>query len=1288
MASARLIVPMACDALVVNNGVRNRDAFRNWPFNYLAFGNYRSPEPEAFDHNLGKPATGIYLHWTLPRALRHGVFNAKTGAVDYPVVPNRYLVVRRSGRTPRAAVAWVIEADCPYVKPSSLPSDRTPRSDTAGVEDTTLYPVSEAIVQAWKATPHPYRRAVKPNTDDVKAPLVNLGMRFPLGLGWRELAPTPMFLTAVAPANPLFSLFSPHNRGIFTFYDDVAGIGRDDDLSYLVVGWYSDPERDPVTACRTPGQPAARYREVRQALAWIVAEAEAQAVTDDTPLAGSLYHGTVCRVTWDPDGPPPDGDPLHQERRVNVALGNTTIDAFSGLIAVQLGNERAAKLLRAFQYDLLPVLDQVNGEALLEASVRQAWFGSADGGYSWAIVKEENESDQALTLTEAEAAWLARLNRHQARLDAALAKRHALQWELNGLWLKRGTLNWLVQRLLKTPTAVTRFPGGEQGFLAALNAQLNPDRLTPPDKPQAPESLAARLVVLTRFITLLLARLPRPAADAASPEEAMRQGIDAFAKANTLSPGKRLKAVAGPRAWLANNPVMVISGLDAPVPAAPDRTLAVRLSTRIVGADGDLALPDLAPLAPRGDLTGLPAGVAALITEFIILDPGGAAALAALAGAGAAALAGAVADAGRRVFQGLPPSAGMMAWRQPWTPMFAEWRCDYIPLPFSDAPGQGWWFDGSDYRWTGTIAKAAEGARPIGGISMLSAHAQQVFGHRLTEFVRKHGAGGRMKAVDQKIRDVYDWKFLSQELVGFNTRLALRDDRAFRRPLPQERIGSVHPVSLAGLLGYPDGDALLPERYRRPLETVPVVPNGPDLSFEGLRQGQAYLTDLTLYDRFGRQWVLIQKGTAAGLSDFSSYPVVIDEALRPTSKVVSVASVAQFPPRLLQHAKLDFRLRDGVNTRHPSDRSGTVNPIAGWVLCNHVNHSLLLFAPDGTGLGDVRLVVDENGRHRSLWQPPPDPAIATMAAVAARAPYLAKVLTDPAFAEPENFSAFLRVIDTSLWSIDQAGERVNRTLAVLVGRPLALVRAELQFQLLGPPLRDTGWAATFDRSDPAYLSRPFSIRLGDQETRQDGLIGYFLNDAYSVFHSVAPPGASPYLRQIGPPGSRKASADDQNRANYIDLTFRPNHRATVTMLVEPRGKVHATTGILPVKSLDIPPVPVNRALSAMDLGFRLGPVLTTVGPTPADDKHPPRHPLAVALPVPAVRQNGAWSWWEKNAGTAAVTGYDIVDPMVSEVPDPQALILREGVLTFRTNLSTQDRPQPPQQGEQTHDGTG
>ena len=1253
MDGSTLIVPVRVEALALSQAIAARDEFRWWSFNYVALNHFKTMQPAPFDRFISAPV-GVYVHWTLPAALRRGAQNTATGTVDFPLVPNRWLVVRTAGTAARAATAWVIESDCPFVdKVSPQPIDRT-----------ALYPVDDKVAAMWAAcSKDPIRRAFTPQVAPPRSvpphpALGAIGTWFDLA-AWSERAPEAMFLQAVAPGNPTFAAFVPHCQSVFSFCDDLTGID-DATLSYSVVGWYSDPKQDPAAAADGLAAVLARYN-------WTLAGG----VTGTAQR--SLYAGAAFGVAWHRTASPPDPnkpgtvapDPLetvrHTPHALNVAIGNTTIDAFSALLAQQ-NTPVQTKLLRAFNYDLLPLLDQANGDSLLDQRIRREWFGSAAAGYRWTIVAQSSDGSAATKLTADETAWLVQLNTDQAALDGALAILFSLQWRLNALWYKRGYL-------ADGANTFPRRPAGSESptFDTQLAALLDPSNAT-----------GVIAMVLTQLGTVkgLAAKVPQPRAGVANTSDALRDGIADFAKSKGLDPGKTLKAVAEERYWQPNNPVVVISGVDSPYDADPNAALTVRLSDQLITAvtAGARTVSRATAASVMPALTGianLPAGIAAILDELFLLDPANGAALAGASGALRTDVDAALAKHDAASFTGTLPALPLVNWTQPWEPLFMEWRGQFYPIP-GDGASANWTFDGTDYAFTGAGSTVNAPPQDTGGIALLSPHAQFVFGSRLEKLLAafpEKDLGDLYGAIDS----VYHWKFLAQELVGFNQWLTGREYRGFRRPQTSETAGSgANAHRHSDLIGYDDGAAAgpeaLPPRYRGAVDSAPLIPLALPIPFQPIRQGQFVFSDLVLYDRFGRVLrILTAPGGKTGLFDAKNFPVLPDTPLIPKTRLPQVAnyrSAAELPPRVLQHARLDVRLIDHRNNALLLDRDAGVCPVGGWVLPNHLGGSLLIYAPDGTGLGEVRPAFgkDDHGQRvrTVVWLPPPHGNI-TFDDVTKRAPLLAAMIGNAAFKSEISFTTLLGVIDSTLWTTDPLGDRVDQNLSVLVGRPLALVRMRLQLQLDGLPIRDAGWAATFDTAPPAFLKQRFAIRLGDQATRDDGAIGYFTGDDFGTFNSVAAPDAPPdkaakrYVQQIGPLGTGD---------NYLRLSFADGDLAYVTALVDPRASFHATTGILPVKQIDVPAEFVDPVLRKMEIGFRIGPILTPVQDTPVQGATTPAK--AIVFPRLA-EQGGTWSWWEQT-DPDLWKGYDIVAATTAATLGTIPNTLRDGILQLVIDL--------------------
>jgi hypothetical protein len=1268
VADPTLIVPVQVDALAVNKTLMGRDGFRLWPFAYSALRQYSSPQPPATARNVDLSGPGVYLHWVLPQGLRHGVQDATTGEIVHPLVPNRWLVARFSSSPSLTTKAWVVESDCPYGdKAKALPFSVAQASD--------YLPAPETVAR-WRASSDPYRSgATLPAAGDPE-PVVNIGVPFPFA-SWTERDPTSTFLTALAPANPLFPIYVPHNSSVFSLYDDMteadgttaAGNGP---FSYMVVGWYSNPPDDVMTGWQGASDEDKAYTALLERLGWTVADTAA------TKATRSLYEGMALSVGWDADpSAPPIGaanDPLAAIKNptttappaLSVAIGNTSIDAFTALMAAKPNGITAQgeRLLRAFQYDLLPLLDQPNGDALLDRRTRQAWFGSAPSGYSWTIVSAENQDGGPVALTPDEAAWIAQLNSNQAKLDEALGILYHLQWQLNALWWK--TRRWPGDAVFGPP------PGVDS--LDELTNQLDPTFKDAQGNP----SLAALLLAQLELVEGLAdpAKVPQPvAAGAPTPAAAFRAGVEAFAAAKNLDETKKvLKPVEAPRYWSSNDPVLVVWGVQPPTESAPNQTVPVRQASDLVAGftvgTTDVTVAGVGSAAPAlPSSSALPADVGQVVSEWFLLDPANAPLIAAATGLAEPDVAATMSAHPKPAYRSPLPAEGLAAWAQPWEPMLLEWVVEYTPIAGPDGSSQ-WEFDGEEYQYVPADSAPVAQSQEVNGISLLSPHAQFVLGARLSDFLSKYGPDADLEAVyEQVFGSSTQLPFVTQALTGFNEQLAVRDLRPFRRPASADVIPGSHSVAdLAGFPGAGTAPGSLSERYRGRVRSVPYIDAGVSPPFSSVRAGQCSLKYLAVYDKFGRVLPIVDDDAKeGGLWDSESFPAVIDEGLAlpdPSLKLDSrLLSVAQLAPRILQPARLEFDLLDAASPASVLGQDPDANPVCAWLLPNHLDASILLYAPNGAALGEYCLVETATGEKTGHWDPPPHSPIATLAELAAAAPYLGQMLQADAIGQPAAFAALLDVIDTTLWTTDPLGSRPDQSLSALIGRPLALVRAGLRLSLDGPAALDGSWASTFDPPAPDSLTWSFSVRLGDLATRDDGLVGYFAADDYEHFNSVAAPQETTpqgYVQPIGRPLS-------SGKPNYLTLVPNAVARSTVTMLVDPRGSVHATSGVVPVTSASLPARAVDSALDSLEVTFRLAPVLTTVQATPTTDGQTPASPTSVALPLPSER-GGQWSFWDQEPGW---TSYGLVKAGSEAKLAGATPTLRDGLLQLVIDL---DKP--------------
>ena len=1141
----RLLVPVDVEALVVppaGSEPRADVAVRllrapEVPGETFTAGGERGPKPftDAPDRS-----PGVYLHWSLPDGLTAGAVTDATspdGRLNQPPLPNRWLVVRIGDGTPRALTAWVIEAD------------RGRRVRLAGWEE------SAAVTDG--ATP----------TLD------------------------PATLTAVSGGDPAWAAVFDNVEDRFAMHDDLDGVDPAAAVSYVVVGWYSRAELDPVSRAGDLASFSRRLGELHwsvdeELLAQAFARSTLRAETAATrgleappPQGGpggavgspkfaaagrrvsilkaptgprqSLYHGTVHGVRVDGAG----GDARPRPEDVAVAVGATGVESTAALLRERLGGDPATeRLLCAFGYRVLADLARPDGLVSFEEEVHRRAFLTLPGGY----VEE------------------------RIRMGDALA----------GL------------RPPPLPPPGSVITGGGRDFEAAAPdfGALSRD----PAVSSALVSEAAGKLVGGRVRFELVERDP-------SLVSGIFQGTSGPSRVPDPDPLRFVTVRrALPRWYFPADPALLASGLNRSLRHGhdgrlePDETLACRLSDEI--ATGYQGLLDGADLV-GGSLEhgGIPDEADELVREAALRDWSRLDDLVAVATAGrdlpaAAVLSRLGAERDLALHDSLPgrdtallypasmldgrapSSVWVTYWRQPWVPLYLEWELELG-------------VDGRLDRWSlGEIdlepadGPAAGEARTLSGRSLLTSGPTKALAQEITAFL-----------AEEAVRDDEGHGIVSDA------------DAALLRDLGQ-RAGRLDALGCAlegmreFLLGF-DTDTGLSGPDDEHVEPVPA--RDPEL----VRGGTARLTRLRVVDAFGRSLELDDAAIAAiTVSDQL-------DAAGPGSLVLA--------PRITAPSRLLFRFvhpdDDAIEARvDQEDPDREVSPVAGWLLPDHVDGALELFDAAGEpvgqllheGLGGAVVFEGAPGVPGPAGVAPPSGERAGDRHVGGFAVALAhrdaedrELPTDERPGESP-LSALLRAVDTTLWTVDPFGLTGLEHLSLLTGRPIALVRAALELEVRSDvaelPLDAEAAAARQARFD-ALAGTAFPVRLGALTRADDGLLGYFLDDDYRIFHPVHPAvleaarPAGPRQGFLGSRAEAEAFADELGEAAepithpYLggasELALRPGQRRRLTLLVVPGGAIHLTSGISPRKEIALLRSWISEPLARIAPSFRVGPVL-------------------------------------------------------------------------------------------------
>ncbi|MEV0324771.1 hypothetical protein ACIBKX_32665 [Streptomyces sp. NPDC050658] len=1286
-----MIVPVEVKAYLVNQTTSLREAgYGHWELDFTDPNDLgRPPEPYPNVNQVTAPDPGTYVHWSLPRALRTP---QGTDADSFPVVPNRWLVVRSSQtgawNSDPSFKAWVVESDN-LIDPDVPGFDSDALDAPPWKENHCSYPFT---VQ----TPYTDDYGDQYNQGDVKEGII--GRPFAVE-GWSEDNSDALFLTALGPGHLAFCGFQPYHKGVFSFYDDLDGVSDNSTLDYLVVGWYSDPTKDILAGASDLGA-------LLEQLGW----GAGRSTTD----ALSVYAGTALRLPWTETGDLPAGtvDNLPDSaKQVDLAVGHDTSEAAAADRVS--GNYSVSRLLQAFLSDRMSVLDQNPQE--FDDTVHSSWFAPQKTDYAW-MITDSPGCDTATTDTELENErnWLAALNAKQYQYNLLARNETGLQDRLYNVW-----------RFGQMPDQAHNTPWGKPaGF--DPTAEIN--------------ALAASLKSVQDQMAALLTGTDGIPSGAT--EEAFQASLLAFEKAHGLDPNcenengvhRVLTRVPLPPFYTPNDPVALLDGVNADkVPEYPD-LLRCRSRDQLVAQmkiNGSLQSP---PSSVPGWSSRLPGQVQdafnGLFQEFALL--------ARAAGHGSTSqdndlvtdlgtldkqtgVSDSFKDSGG---QDTGPGYFSAAWNQPWEPVYLVWRIDYFPVPMDTTTGYHWAFDAN----SGRYQLAKEGTP--GTVQPLTYYGRAALTD-LPSDLAKSAVERHFRLYDNVPEALKELPSqmgpgpISQMMDGFLQNLEQRMSGAGVEPNPHDPSDNTDSGHLSDLLAdydYPDSGFPVPDPDHMHLPGIRFTPAG---------GGQFVFTFVDVVDSMGRDLPCINPGHGNALEP-SAQKTWIADTLKPSVDPGSGQPIlvnaeygpepiyVQVGPRIAEPSRLRF---DFVSANTSPSVSGAVvndppvvatashpapSPVVGWLLVNQLTGSLLVHDADGAQIMEGRKGIGTDGSTESEaidWATLPyypyqdDPTDST-GDFAKACPELFGFLTGLRNGKTAAFDSLVGAIGDSSLTAPPVGNS-SSMVAPLVGTPVALLRARLTLESATLAITDPSWGSTqppypvLDFPTPDYLKNAWNwnIRLGGQHRNgngvmetTDGLIGYFTHATsngrvqtdkptdYGVFRT-ADGQDSGYAQKI-------TAQDLALPVNLAPMPENPNKHATdpsdpvvayVTMVVHPWAEINAVTDILPTVTLRLPEEDVRTPLSRLQIPCRMGPILAGTRPVPTSAGENDEV-TAVVMPRPE-NWTGTWDWSEVHpsggGGKEAALAWDhypLTPPDTLAHFDQESPVARTGYLTLAAAL--------------------
>ncbi|WPV64829.1 hypothetical protein [Chitinophaga sp. LS1] len=631
----------------------------------------------------------------------------------------------------------------------------------------------------------------------------------------------------------------------------------------------------------------------------------------------------------------------------------------------------------------------------------------------------------------------------------------------------------------------------------------------------------------------------------------------------------------------------------------------------------------------------------------------------------------------------------------PFMPIFMIWNVNLSPLQWVQDHGNQLYAatnitdyfnldaDGVDYvyKMNGTAPLPFTSPTPVSydDDATMRSGATGVLSFQITNYINNNPTDLEDNTLKQ-IAALYDnRKILSQSMSGFNSNLVLT---SYVAQVAVENLVAGRMDSITPRINTAAGATANDNWYDDAFTNLEPIPTGllAQGNFGPLRAGFMDILSIEIVDAFGQRMDLqtATRSPQGGLSCITSY------AMTPNENDKQNQGRIYLSPRIVTPTRTWFKW---LSATHNNEVTGVSDdfvetnshpataPICGWVMPNHLDNDLFFYDIDGSAIGTFGV---EHGQN----------VYRTRAGNIANAGTSEQQLavdigqrgTPTVNPHVANFMWFLfnqsgafledmmTAIQDSETFVSPSNYAQDNSLAVLIGRPLAITRAILGLETMGNllPLNqaDNNAQSPFPQdvnnqrySYPTRMPHSsanlgnvlFPVRLGDLANLDDGLVAYVLETTNS----------NPYTQQ--PLYMPAAKAFWKNGVTLptdttIQVTLNQQPIA-ITMLVDPRAAVHATTGVLAVSELVIPPDQYSDIMNNLAVNFTTRPMLQ----------------MAQGMTVPLPAESGySWSWITPGAANTTALKANVMNETPVYGYSPQ--VLQEGWLVLS--------PIPPENNQQ------
>ena len=1042
-------------------------------------------------------------------------------------------------------------------------------------------------------------------------------------------------LTAVGYGEPTFAAFYPNCYSVFGFYDGDIQSPPNSDLKYTVVGWYDRQEsnyfRTFVQHTRNlyqgeNGQPsnAELLEAMEEEFKWTTEIASQEFPEEMLCYARILFESETTSI-----------ENSQKNSDTQIAVGSTSTEALSAF----LGNEidSAHKSTIEDQLECLHLFADLEHRKLdigpkFKEARHEKEFNSANTGTLWTI-RQEATSDKAdaeasdarerVVLPDDIADALNTLNLKQKEYEGALEEIESLQEQIFADWYKYmlcayppddsrddypniDEVKHYIEVKGLAPLEEKLERTGKLGLLVEPTSQNLMVRRDSNDGSVITATAERGSIAweLASVINELLDRL-----------DSYNQELQENDETKTLNIKYVLKRISSPHYWQPNNPAILIEGEAAKF-------------TERHGSDGGSRDVLECQLYDKGSNS-----IRDLIDNY------------------ESTIGGEIDAIASRLSNN---SIAFSTWKQqPWNPFLLEWEVEVLPVEQQGNHGNSRAYDPgfivNNYELNENAtdlsvqsqASCTTGANIYSGISIVTPYASHKLGEEIEAYLKQRNTLGEQSVMEQyfeanggetdrddylrqpgNIQKVKTW--YNQEYIDGKSPEEQAQDPIYTAIRAYEKLQESHIFAQAlggfnsGLLmhkqtmqleiddpiGFEDYKSFT-KRVRQAVGDRFFVAPLPLNDFNPIRSGLMKVLRLRLIDTFGQV-----------KADLNPEELIRTEKMIPPNSFTESLTYyngdwAFLPPRLVQPSRLNFRWLSSSQGEEESNSHPKTTPICGWLLPNNLDNSLMVYDSQGKALGSVN--------SQANWEPAPGSNIQFRVVDIVNS-YLRKIVdrltieptdTDDVKNRKRDFlDHLITVIDRTLEDIDPENATQHQDLALLMGRPVAVVRASLNLELQGLPAIHQGWnefrqdLRRDQRDTDNFTQVEFPIRIGEYQQLNDGTIGYWQEEDGSLSEDFYVP------HNYGVP-------DDKIKTEHLIQTIDEPPK-TLTLLMDPTGKVHATCGIVPTKAIDIPPALYKKALQNIEITFLSVPILTE----------------AYKINLPLSKEAGyAWSWLEKDRYT-------------------------------------------------------